>query len=63
MNDNEITKAAAAAFNNTFHKCRADVSMDWWQRIWAKAVEWERKRAAQPAIQHVPVDDTEGGAL
>lgn len=42
----ESESAAGDAFNNTFHKVRAEVSMDWWQRIWAKAVEWERGRAA-----------------
>lgn len=43
-----MTDAAGEAFNNTFHKVRAEVSMDLWQRIWAKAVEWERSRASAP---------------
>lgn len=38
-----MVDAAAEAFNNTFHKVRAEVSMDWWQRIWAKGVEWARR--------------------
>lgn len=114
-----VIDAAAEAFNNTFHKVRAEVSMDWWQRIWAKGAEWARRdtikltpaeiqsgldrvrwaeglilqlpenhdgrnswllnygtdkeqRQAEwarkngrtnPAIQHLPADDTEGGCI
>ena len=32
--------ASAEAFENTFHKVRAEVSRDWWDRIWAKAADW-----------------------
>jgi hypothetical protein len=35
-----ISDAAGEAFNNMFHKCRAEVSMDWWQRIWSMAARW-----------------------
>jgi hypothetical protein len=36
-----MRQAASDEFNRTFHKVRAEVSMDWWQRIWAKAVAWQ----------------------
>jgi len=42
INSRADEMAAAESFNNTFHKVRAEVSMDWWQKIWAKAVAWER---------------------
>lgn len=42
-----MAQAAADAFNNTFHKVPAQVSMDWWQRIWRTAVNWAR---AQPPV-------------
>jgi hypothetical protein len=41
-----ITAAAGKAFNDMFHKCRAEVSMDWWQRIWSIAVRWAWTHAA-----------------
>lgn len=44
--DQITTQAATDAFNNTFHKCRAEVSMDWWQKIWRMACAWQRGVAA-----------------
>jgi len=38
--------AARAAFDNTFHKVRAEVSADWWGRIWLEAIEWATNQAA-----------------
>ena len=47
-------QACADAFDNTFHKIKAEVSRDWWNRIWQMACEWQRhytirnKTTAQP---------------
>ena len=46
-----ITDAAGKAFNDMFHKCRAEVSMDWWQRIWARAVEWAWEHPPAPVLR------------
>ena len=34
--------ARAEAFDNTFHKIKAEVSRDWWNRIWNMACAWQR---------------------
>lgn len=49
-----VANAAGEAFNNMFHKCRAEVSMDWWQRIWGMAVRWAWENPqsdAQPTLR------------
>jgi hypothetical protein len=38
--------ASGEVFNNTYHKCRAEVSRDTWDMIWAKALAWAASRAS-----------------
>lgn len=49
----DIMIAAAEAFNNTYHKVRAEVSMDDWQAIWRKAVGWADERGLYRARYEV----------
>lgn len=35
-------QASEDAFNNTFHKVKAEVSRELWDRIWSMACEWQR---------------------
>jgi hypothetical protein len=48
--------ASGKAFNNTFHKVRAEVSRDWWDKIWKKALEWAAgvAQASGPATAQPP---------
>lgn len=39
---NPVIEASGEAYNNTFHKVRADISRDQWDKVWVKAVEWAR---------------------
>ncbi len=42
-----MEEAAAEAFNNMFHKVRAEVSMDWWQTVWRLGVQWARQNPVE----------------
>lgn len=56
-------QAAGDAFNRTFHKVRAEVSMDWWQRIWKLALEWQAQTNSPPVVPEgfvlAPIEPTE----
>jgi hypothetical protein len=44
--------AAGEAFENQFHKVRAEVSREWWDKIWRQALDWAA--AKQPATASAP---------
>ena len=47
-------QASEDAFNNTFHKVKAEVSRELWDRIWSMACEWQRSYTRRVNVHPTP---------
>lgn len=59
----EEQAAARDAFENTFHKVRAEVSRDWWDIIWAKALRWSASQFLPGAVTYVSGPEAQEGEV